>query len=35
MRPPDIPEILILIGLVASAAWAIYNWRHRHLGVRK
>ncbi len=35
MRPLDIPEILILIGLVASAAWAVYNWRQRRSGVQK
>ncbi len=29
MRPLDIPEILIVIGLVAILAWAVYNWRHR------
>jgi len=25
----DIPEVLILLGLVASALWAVYNWKHR------
>lgn len=29
MRPPDIPEILIALGLIATLAWAIYNWKHR------
>jgi len=29
MRPPDIPEILITVGLIATLAWAIYNWKHR------
>jgi len=28
MRTPDIPEILIALGLVAMLVWAIYNWRH-------
>jgi hypothetical protein len=27
MRPPDIPEILIAMGLLAVIAWAIYNRR--------
>jgi hypothetical protein len=30
MRPPDVPEILIAIGLLATVVWAIYNWAHRH-----
>jgi hypothetical protein len=34
MRSLDIPEILILLGLVASALWAVYNWMHRN-GVYK
>jgi hypothetical protein len=25
----DIPEVLILFGLVLSAVWAVYNWTHR------
>lgn len=29
MRPLDIPEILIGVGLLATLAWAIYNWKHR------
>jgi len=29
MRPPDIPEILIALGLIATLAWGIYNWMHR------
>jgi len=35
MRYPDVPEVLILMGLVASVVWAVYNWRHRHLDVHK
>ncbi len=35
MRPLDVPEILIAIGLIASAVWAVYNWRHRHLNSHK
>jgi len=31
----DVPEVLILIGLVAGVAWAIYNWTTRHLHVHK
>jgi hypothetical protein len=26
----DVPEILIVIGLIGCAAWAVYNWRHPH-----
>lgn len=35
MRYPDVPEILIVIGLAASVIWAVYNWRHRHLDLHK
>ena len=28
MRALDIPEILIALGLIATLAWAIYNWKH-------
>jgi hypothetical protein len=35
MRPLDVPEILIAIGLAASIAWAVYIWRHRHLDIHK
>jgi len=28
MRPLDIPEILIALGLVAIVVWGLYNWRH-------
>ena len=30
----DIPEILIILGIVAYAAWAIYNWTHRGVGAK-
>jgi hypothetical protein len=30
MRPLDVPEILIALGLVAGLMWAIYNWTHPH-----
>jgi len=29
MRSPDVPEVLIALGLVATLLWAIYNWVHR------
>ncbi len=29
MRPPDVPEVLIAIGLLAIVMWGIYNWAHR------
>jgi len=35
MRPPDIPEVLIILGVVATVVWGIYNWKHHHLGARK
>ncbi len=31
----DIPEVLILFGLVLSAVWAVYNWTHRDTGLHK
>jgi hypothetical protein len=24
----DVPEVLIILGIVAGIAWAIYNWTH-------
>jgi hypothetical protein len=30
MRPLDIPEMLIALGLVAILAWGLYNWKHHH-----
>jgi len=27
----DIPEVLILLGLLLSAVWAVYTWRHRNV----
>ena len=35
MRPPDVPEVLIILGLLGSFGLAIYNWTHRHPDVRK
>jgi len=29
MRPLDVPEMLIVLGLIAIVAWAFYNWKHR------
>jgi hypothetical protein len=29
MRPLDVPEILILLGIAGGLAWAVYNWFHR------
>ncbi|MGA3026694.1 MAG: hypothetical protein ABSF98_18185 [Bryobacteraceae bacterium] len=29
MRPLDVPEILILLGVVGGLAWAVHNWFHR------
>lgn len=28
MGPIDIPEILIVLGILGCIAWAIYNWRY-------
>jgi hypothetical protein len=30
MRYPDVPEVLIALGVVGGIAWAIYNWTHPH-----
>jgi hypothetical protein len=29
MRPLDVPEILILLGIVGGLAWAFHNWFYR------
>ena len=29
MRPLDVPEMLIILGLVALLAWGLHNWTHR------
>jgi hypothetical protein len=26
----DVPEILIMAGILAGLAWAVYNWTHPH-----
>ncbi len=31
----DIPEVLILLGLLLSAVWAVYNWTHRNARIQK
>ena len=30
MRYPDVPEVLIALGILGGIAWAIYNWTHPH-----
>jgi uncharacterized membrane protein YjjB (DUF3815 family) len=30
MAPLDVPEVLIVAGIVGCIAWAIYNWTHAH-----
>jgi hypothetical protein len=35
MWRPDVPEVLILLGLVGCVAWAIYNRIHYREGIRK
>jgi len=30
----DVPEVLILLGIVGGIAWAIYNYTHPHYGKR-
>ena len=34
MRPLDVPEVLIILGLLGTAGLAVYNWMNRkaHLG---
>ena len=31
----DVPEVLILLGLIAGFVWAVYNWTHPRLGAPK
>ena len=31
----DVPEVLILLGLVAGIMWAVYNWTHPHANAPK
>ena len=30
MGPLDVPEVLIILGVVAWIVWAVYNWKHSH-----
>ena len=29
MGSPDVPEVLIALGVLAMLAWGLYNWTHR------
>jgi hypothetical protein len=31
----DIPEVLIVLGILGGFVWAVYNWTHPHPGLRK
>ena len=31
----DVPEILIILGILAGVAWGIYNWLHPHVSAPK
>ncbi len=31
----DIPEVLIILGLVAILMWAVYHWRHPEVPPRR
>jgi hypothetical protein len=31
----DVPEVLIMAGVVAALMWAIYNWTHPHTNAPK
>jgi hypothetical protein len=35
MWPYDVPEVLILIGLLGSLGLALYNWMHRGANIHK
>jgi hypothetical protein len=35
MSSLDVPEILIIIGAVAYALWAVYTYAHRHADFHK
>ena len=35
MRPLDIPEVLIILGLLGTIGLALYNWNHHRADVRK
>jgi len=31
----DIPEILIILGILGGIAWGLYNWTHPNMDPRK
>jgi hypothetical protein len=31
----DVPEVLILLGVLAVVLWAIYHWTHPHVDAPK
>jgi hypothetical protein len=35
MWPHDVPEVLIVLGLLGSIGLAVYNWMHRKSDVGK
>jgi len=35
MKTLDIPEVLIILSLLAMAVWAYYNWTHPTTGTHK
>jgi hypothetical protein len=35
MRPLDIPEVLIILGLLGSIGLAVYNWTHHRADERR
>lgn len=35
MWPHDVPEVLIVLGLLGSLGLGVYNWMHRKEDVRK
>jgi len=35
MWPHDVPEVLIVIGILGSIGLALYNWVHRKSDARK
>jgi hypothetical protein len=35
MRPLDIPEVLIILGVLGTIGLAVYNWTHRKADVHR
>jgi hypothetical protein len=35
MRTPDVPEVLIGLGVLAGLFWALYNWTHSRVDTLK